>query len=349
MQLKQLHLKNFRCFSEKTLLFESSIVLIEGLNGAGKTSLLEALHYLCYLRTGQNTFFIKAVFSYDQPEAHQEVQVGFSGAKRLVKINQKVVCSFRELMDHYRIVTLTEDDLGLIKEGPDVRRAFIDQAMLLYDPDFATQLRAVRAIADNRNTLLMQGGMRNRELYDVLTEQLWSSSRIIQSARAEAITRLEKETASILKAYFKDQLTISFEYKPKMVTLTESFESFIASNPTLYQDEQRFGRSLFGSHLDDFSISFEHKKSKNFASRGQQKLIILLIKIAQIRELLAKKGPAIFLLDDFMTDFDENRAGAVLAVLADLKAQLIFTAPARTGSLEDALLKLGAQKLILTH
>lgn len=360
MQLKQIYLKNFRCFTEIFLNFQSPIVLIEGLNGAGKTSLLEALHYLCYLRSfrthsprellqaGKATFFIKAVFTQEAADGNQEVQVGFSGAKRLVKINQKVISSFKELLDHYRIVTLTADDIALITDGPDVRRAFIDQLIVLYMIEYAAKLRAVRYIADNRNRLL-QNPSRDRSLYDVLTQQLWAASQDVQHERQATITRLARAANTILQTYFNESIEVSLEYKPKMVVLTDSFEQFLQDNPTLYHDEQRYGRSLFGAHLDDFSIHFAHKRSKSFASRGQQKLIILLIKIAQIQELVAKKGSAVFLLDDFMTDFDEKRVKTILSILSDLNIQLIFTAPSRAGTLEDALMALGAQKILLTH
>ncbi|HSW73657.1 MAG TPA: AAA family ATPase, partial [Candidatus Limnocylindria bacterium] len=135
MQLTQLYLKNFRCFADKTITFESPLVLIEGNNGSGKTSLLEALHYLCYLRSfrthsprdllffGHETFFIKALCEQSGTVAqNHEIQVGFSHKKRLVKIDQRAVSSYKELMDYYRIVTLTEDDVVLIQGGPDVRR-----------------------------------------------------------------------------------------------------------------------------------------------------------------------------------------------------------------------------------
>ncbi|HZW60886.1 MAG TPA: DNA replication and repair protein RecF [Candidatus Babeliales bacterium] len=360
MFLKELQLKHFRCFAQKNISFESPLVLIEGINGTGKTSLVEALHYLCYLRSfrthsprellqaGQSTFFIKAIFNHLEQEGDQELQVGFSGAKRLVKINQKVVCSYKELIDHYRIITLTQDDIELIKGGPEIRRAFIDQVILLYDPEFIAKIRLVRQIADNRNRML-QGNSFSKDLYAVLTEQLWAASQEVQFIRASAIDRLAQETKAMLSVYFDDQVHISLDYKPKMVDLGGSCQQFIDANPQLMSQEQRYGRSLFGAHLDDFSINFEHKRSKSYASRGQQKLIIILLKIAQMRELLVKKGAAVFLLDDFLTDFDEGRAQTILASLADLKGQLIFTAPARSDFLEGALGRMGAQKLILTH
>jgi len=361
MILKQLYIKDFRCFEEKNLSLASSLILIEGSNGSGKSTLLEALHYLCYLRSfrthtprellrfGQDTFFLKAVFETDDhgiTESH-EIQVGFSGKKRLVKINQKPVSSFKELMNFYRIVTLTEDDLNLIKGSPEVRRAFIDQAIVLHDPNFSSKLRAFKTITDNRNKLL-QGRSVDRHYYDILTEQLWTASVEIQQRRQVILKELERDVNTMAEAYFAGDFKIELAYKQKRTKSGQDFGAFIEVNPDLYEEETRFRRSFFGAHLDDFAISLREKASKSFASRGQQKLVTLLIKVAQIKELTLQKGPVVFLLDDFMADFDESNAQILFSVLMALKSQLIFTTPTQSGQFNEKVLSVGGQKISLT-
>lgn len=358
MFIKQVQLNNFRCFTNKKLDFSSNIVLIEGPNGIGKTTLLEALHYACYLRSfrthtprdlmqfEQENFFIKVVFEHIELERNttSNLQVGFSGKKRLVKLNDKAVHSYKELMDHYRIITLTEDDLGLIKLGPDVRRQFIDQAILLYNPSYIQQLKEYKTIVDNRNKLL-QAMRVNKDMYTVWTEQLWHKTNIIQNERVAFLHQLQQEVELMLKAYFPYDVHINFTYKPKKTGGISTLEDFFKVNSNLFETEKRFGRSLFGAHLDDFAITFQGNASRMFASRGQQKLIMLLVKIAQIKALSRQKGPAIFLLDDFMTDFDHDRAQIVIKALTDLKGQLIFTAPIKSSILADMLLEKGAQRI----
>ena len=80
---------------------------------------------------------------------------------------------------------------------------------------------------------------------------------------------MEQEIRALIHAYFNDEFTITFTYAPKKLLKT-SYEEFIASYDQLYHDEQRFGRSLFGAHLDDFTINFQDIKSKNYASRGSK-------------------------------------------------------------------------------
>jgi DNA replication and repair protein RecF len=358
LQLTHLYVKNFRCFSEKRIDFTSKVVVLAGDNGSGKTSLLESVHYLCYLRSfktyspkelvrfGESSFFIKALFASDHDATH-EIQVGLSGAKRLVKLDQKAICSYKDLMNHYRIVTLTEDDLQLVKGTPDVRRTFIDQVILLNDQDFIETIRSFRHTLDNRNALIQQGTI-HKDSSMIWSRQLYEKSQAIQMLRIKWLETLANRVKQLGHDHFGDTLSITFEYTFKKGSLEESFDDFIAKNPELFDLERRYGRSLFGAHLDDFVIRLQDVKSKHYASRGQQKLIALLIKIAQIQELSAQRGGVIFLLDDFMTDFDAQRANIFLDILLQLKGQLIFTTPVNDGFFREKLNSVGAQYISLT-
>ncbi len=346
MHITQLQIKNFRCFQSLELSFNTPITLIEGLNGVGKTSLLEALHYLCYLRSfrthlpqelvrfGQDNFFIKAFLYSDNPNDTYELQVGFSNKKRLVKVNNTALASYKELLQYYRIVTLTEDDIGLIKEGPEARRLFIDQAIILNTADFVTLGKKCRAIVENRNSLLKRGS--SPESHHLWGEQLWQVSVEIQQQRIAVLAQLEKVVCDLAQEYFQNEFQIALNYSSKS-SLRDTYHAFMTANPTLLHDELRMGRSLYGAHLDDFMIQFKQAKSKNFASRGQQKLIVLLLKAAQIRLLGGQKRPAILLLDDFMTDFDSGKAQILLRLLNQLDIQLIFTMPSSDSFLQKEL------------
>lgn len=355
MQLTSLQLKNFRCFKQATFTFDRPIILIEGCNGSGKTSLLEAIHYLCYIRSfrvpsprdliqlGHDTFFIKAHFN----EIHQErvipntIQVGFTGKKRLVKLNQHVISSYKELIDHYRVITITEDDLNLIKGSPDGRRSFIDHVLLLHDPLFIKTIRSVKHVLENRNSLL-QASSNKMDSYELWSRQLWEKSCVVQLSRKAILKKLEERVEKLRCRYLNEVGLIALSYITKRGDFA-SYDDFMTMNPTLYREEHRFGRSLFGAHLDDISITFQSEKSKTFASRGQQKLIVLLIKIAQVQELLEQKGQALFLLDDFMTDFDSKRSEVFLEVLSNLESQLIFTSPAHSDRFRDSIQALQGQ------
>ena len=290
LRLTRVFLKNFRCFDQLVLDLDEPILLVQGANGTGKTSLLEALHYACYLRSfrthlpkdlimfDKNNFFIKTTFRETavQLSLSNEIQVGFAGGRRLVKINQKPISSYKELMDNYRVISVTEDDLDLIKGGPQVRRMFIDQAIILADSEFMSKLRNFRHILDSRNRLLQQM-VSDQDSYYIWTQQLWEASCIIQQKRQKILNIFSQEINSLLAKYFGTSWSIVFTYKAKNMALNALFDDFVRVHQSFFHEEKRYGRSLFGAHLDDIVINFQGKKSKIFSSRGQRKHIVLVI------------------------------------------------------------------------
>lgn len=356
MQLVKLELKNFRCFKQYSIDVTQRIVFIEGGNGVGKTSLLEALHYLCYMRSfrahspkdlvqfGCETFFIKALFAAKNTLEECEIQVGFSGKKKLVKINQKAIDSYKELLEHYRIITVQEHDLDLIGGGPDQRRAFVDHTLMLEDADFLILSRQIKNIVEQRSALLARPGSHNYDEYLLWTEQLWQKTCEVQKHRREMLHKIEARVQELVCLLATDT-NISLVYQSKKDS-KRTFQEFLAAYPDLHEQERRMGYTLFGAHLDDMGILLQDRKSKLFASRGQQKLIVLLLKMAQLSVLSLRGVSPLFLLDDFMTDFDEKIAKKLIEMLLGLDNQLIFTAPAR-GFLGEFLLARGAEHVFL--
>ena len=354
-------LRNFRCFRDTTLDLSGRSVLIEGCNGVGKTSILEALYYSCYLRSfrtsapkelirfGEDTFFIGATMlrEEDGSVSSHDLQVGFCEGKRLATVDRKKISSYKELMGYVRVVSLTEDDLGIIRGGPQARRQFLDQAATMCDAMYVQEMREFRRILHNRNSLLHRGPW-NQDTYAVLTEQLWEKSHAIEVTRKALLTSLTQQVTTFAQDRLALTLDLQFDYRSSLES-SDTYEKFCMQKPDLMRSERQIGRSLFGAHLDDISITIADHNCRLFASRGQQKLIVVLLKIALVMHISAVCGiKPIFFLDDFVTDLDEKRVCELVESLHELDCQLIFTSP-RTGSiLSRALDQFEAHKIELT-
>lgn len=357
MIVTQLHLKNFRCFKQKKIDFSAPITLIKGENGSGKTSILEALYYACYLRSfrthnardmialGEHEFFIRARIATNTSTTQEhDLRIGNAGDKKLVKLDGQAITSFKSLMDHYRVIALFEDDLALVKDGPEVRRIFIDQALLLLNPDKLALFREFRHILDNRNALLKkyQGRpLADMASYRIWTLQLWNISLEVIRVRKELLAILEGKINELL-SNFAQELTIGLTYSAKYELDKEDFTLFERRMDALLTTELRFGRSMFGAHLDDIMITYTNKNTRAFVSRGQQKLVVIVLKVALLEQLTQNRGKTLFILDDFMTDFDEQRIETLVNLLAQLNTQLIFTSPMCHEVLEGVLKTSGA-------
>lgn len=315
-----------RCFTQKQFEFDAHLNLLQGPNGSGKTTIVEALYYLCYLRSfrtnltqeliafDQDSFFIKANLVTALP-GESSLQVGFSRAKRVAKFNGKQIKSFKELISDYRVVLVTADDLNLIQGGPEFRRSFIDQYIYLQNPDWSNQIRAYQRIVDQRNALLKLSKF-DQEQYLFWTKQLATGALLISAARKKALNELETQVNLILAQHFQNELIVELSYQAR------------EWQASLQTKEQIMQRTLFGAHLEDYQIKLSARLSRKFASRGEQKLVIMLLKIAQVvllRQIF--DGIIIFLLDDFVTDLDTSRSIVLFELLGSLGVQLLFTAP----------------------
>lgn len=355
--IQSLDIKNFRCFDHLKVSFEASAVLIKGENGTGKTALLEAIYYLCYLRSfksyaprdlirfNQDGFFIHGSFELDEngPEIVY-LQIGVTTQKKLIKLNNKPAKTFKDLFNCLRVVSLAENDLQIVQGGPDSRRSFIDNYVFLQESNFSQKMHLYRSALNQRNALLQQKPF-DDDLYKILTKKLWTIACEIQKLRLHHLQEIEQEL-KLVQAENLLNCEIDLSYYCRY-SLQRSFDEFYHLNFGLQSEETRMQRTLFGIHLDDLIIKWHKTNARIYASRGQQKLIVLLLKIAQIKGLIKKGGLCILLLDDFITDFDEERIKQLLPLLFSLKCFLLFTCAQKKSFLENELNKYGVQMILL--
>ena len=176
------------------------------------------------------------------------------------------------------------------------------------------------------------------ESYVLWTDQLLAAAYRIQKARTTVLNRLEHEVQTLMPAALGTtaELTMRYEYARPYVESTHysSTEELLVRYPALKNNELLQKRTLFGAHLDDFSLFFQGKLGRTYASRGQQKLLIFLLKLAHIKSLSEayyenKQSHVILLVDDFLADFDEQRAQALLPLMHNLQHNLLLLPPSR--------------------
>ena len=336
MFVKTLHLRQFRCFESLQLSFDTPVTIIEGPNGSGKTSLIEALYFACYLRSFRThlprelalweTKGFSLVLTGDITPASDgwDLKIMVSGSKRMVKANNVTIASYKELFDYYRIIAFNAQDMELVSGSPEERRQFIDQAILLTNPTYIQSLKNFRKILKQRNALLAhptplkttsQQDTESRKLehFSIWTERLQKATIEIRAEREVYVALLEKEL----------QHLINENLKPDIPVVTLKYKAVDERNITI-EREIYMRRSLIGAHLDEIEIFFNQQSARRFASRGQLKLIVYFLKLAQL-SLLNK--PTVVVVDDFITDFDKERSERLIELLCSHGNQVIFTVP----------------------
>lgn len=340
MFLQELELQQFRCFADKKLYFSAPITLITGNNGIGKTSIIEAIYYLSYfksfrssvvtdlMRTGSESFFLRGQFSIKNLESQHSIQIGYSQKKKSIKFDQKLVTSYKQVLSLFQVVTLTEDDIDLIKGYPAGRRAFIDQAVLLENPEALELYKTFKQILSCRNALLERYNQ-NVDFLEltIWTQKLFEISLKIQELRKNVMSQIEQVVNELIDQFFGGIYHVSIAYDSKWLDSGDTQEISMHKIEQLIYQERAIKRSLFGAHLDDLIFQIRGQKARVFASRGQQKLICLLCKISLILIERGDRVKPMLLIDDFISDFDTIRLSNLIDFLISRQNQIIITAP----------------------
>lgn len=328
MLLKSIVLQNFRSYTQSTFSFSENTTVIIGPNTAGKTNLAEALYLLATGKTfkgatdqslihfGKEVGRIKGLILNDQGSMINDQQEkttievvlmspqynnGRFGKKFLVNDVPKSRIYF---IGNFPIVLFRPEELDIIIDGPGVRRDFLNNVLEQVDREYAASLVSYERSLRQRNALLdrvRETGIRNEEQFSYWDELVIQHGQIITKKREaflQWVNTAPKEVIDFQVTY--DHSTISSE------RLLQYKDAEIGA-----------GVTLVGPHRDDFSIALlldgEKRDVKLFGSRGQQRLVILQLKLLQIAYMTEKVGKKpLLVLDDIFSELDAGHIKLVL-------------------------------------
>lgn len=331
MHISQLQVENFRNLDSQVFPLSPTINLITGDNGAGKTSLLEAVYFLGRQRSfrtakpkeliQQGNHYFRLIAKTEQPE-HQiglERRIEGQNLAFQLRIDRQTQKSPSALVKIVPTMAITAQSFQLIDAGPAVRRAFIDYAGVHFEPTFLAVWQGYQKALKNRNAALKQ--KMPKGVIDSFTPTL--------SRYGEQIHSVRKAYFSAFKPLLKKHLTaldfpfaVTIRYAPGWNT-----EIALAENlQNQFEQDYRFSHTRFGPHRADMRFSVANGTAENRLSRGQQKTLILALHLAQI-DLIEQFGSSapLLIFDDIAAEFDINKRNLVLDYLAGLQCQMFFS------------------------
>ncbi len=319
--LNRIRLFHFRNFKELDLEFGDGLNAIVGPNAIGKTTILEAIHFLSVgrsfrttklqeiIKKGEESFSIQAFFSKDGVD--QTLSIFYDGTTKEVKHNQTSYNTFTPLLGLFPTVVYSPFDIELIHGAPPERRRFLNILIAQANPLYAYYLSRYTKALTQRNALLRAKELSTIEIWE---EDLIKSAEILQKKRAEAVEAISEKAKILYQELSSKSEEIKLIYKPSKIS-TQIFEKS-------RERELLLGYSLMGPHRDDLEITCENLSAKNYASEGQKRTIIAAIKLAEQAYL----SPAILLIDDFGIHLDESRK-AKFEEKISANGQLFLTSP----------------------
>lgn len=333
--VQSIRLSQFRCFSQIKISLDAPVVLITGANGTGKTTILEALVYASTLRSFRSSTpaeliqdsklaSVLYVEYIDDLQEQTNVHVELTKRRRIVRINNKCVTKPAELFDVVRVVSITEHDIQFVQGSPEARRYFLDYGLMLHDPTYATLIRRYKRLLDQRNAWLRTGAT-DKESWHIWTQGILDLSVIIRQKRSSFLSNLTTQVCELQSSMAFSCPPIQTMYAPHLITCTTLGE-LVRHHEQLCARERYAQRTLFGAHLDDVCLKLGELNSRIAASRGQQRLVAILFKLAQSISLLNEGQRVILVIDDLMADFDERRLHELLRMLRRMPCQLVLAA-----------------------
>jgi DNA replication and repair protein RecF len=341
MIIKRFIANGFRNIDSCDIKFSSGTNYLYGNNAQGKTNAIEGIYIFARGRSfrscddkdllgfGKEGFRI--YIEYEDKDGDGSLEYAFFGKERRRKKNGYQVKSVKEMIGSFRAVLFYPDHLGLVKDSPEERRAFLNIAIGQCYPFYINCYSDYKSALENRNCLLkfMSKGM----YVDQGEIESWSASlaqyaSYIYVQRREYIKKLELYAKKIMSEISDGSESLSLVYKSDIekenLTREEVKAEYIRIFTESIERERCAGISLFGPHRDDLEILINGKSARHFASQGQQRSVVLSLKLAEgeVNREICGEYP-VFLFDDVLSELDEKRKKYVLSGIKE--RQIIIT------------------------
>lgn len=343
MRIANLKLINFRKFSFFEVSgFGPQLNVIVGNNAQGKTSLLESLNILTQLKSFRTSRY-QDLISHGSVESSitadlekpqtSRIIFGFDQTRKKLQIDGKPSSVRSRYPFMGTSVSFGPDDLGLIKSGPEGRRDFIDQLAVNIDPQLSQSFIQFEKNLSQRNRLLKQlrDGEGSLRVLEVWNESFIKEALSIYQIRSQAIQKLNSILPQIYNLLFGTREEINLRYLHQFEESLPSEKDFFERLEKRREAELAVGHSLIGPHRDDLDIQIGGLSSRAFASQGQCRSLVIALKVAQL-ELTkeAQKLAPILLLDDIISELDEERVKSLLGYLSQYTGQMFLTTVEKT-------------------
>ncbi len=333
MRLRTLSLRHFRNVGFAAFEFSGRQQFLVGGNGQGKTSLLEAAGFITALRSfrtsdnrlvvghGQQTAGIAFIVDHERmKETHVTLQLRHEGKE--VWCDQERITRLADYLGRFPTVVFSSQDLQLVRGSPAGRRRWLDLTLATVDPSYLRVLQTYTRALASRNALLKSGRAADGEL--LAFEQTLAPAAVeLIAARAEGLRRLGGAMTTFYARLCDEAEPAGLTYDPNFVD--PSADSLLARLVSGRARDLQFRTTLVGPHRDDFHFSVKHTAARDFASEGQQRSLVLALRLAQAAWYQEKSGVRpVLLADDVLGELDPVRRRRFWTAL-DPESQIIAT------------------------
>lgn len=353
MKIHQLILKNFRNYSYGDFQFSDKTNVLIGKNAQGKTNLIEAIYLLSVaksFRTRLNQEMIAFDCSYAKilgqistKTMTKKLEMVLFEKGKQARVNDSLCHKTSEFVGILNVVVFTPDDLFFVKGSPKIRRRFMDIELSKISPIYLSYFNQYQHFLKERNQYLKQASLKNKrdDLYlEIITNQLIDTEIEIAKRREQFINRLNELAGQVYQRMAGQEEKIQISYRTffdvKDNDCKEKLEQLYKEN---IERDYRYASSQYGIHKDDIVVLLNDKEASLYASQGQQRSIVLALKIGLLNLIYQEIGEyPVLLLDDVLSELDHERQNLLLNLVSD-QIQTFITTTSIDGLNHDVIKK----------
>ncbi|MDN6320174.1 MAG: DNA replication/repair protein RecF [Marinobacter sp.] len=345
MALVKLHTEFFRNLSPTgPTSFSPSFNLLYGANGSGKTSILEAIGYLglgrsfrinrhqAVVQHGQQRFTVFGGLDRGFEEerntpasdslAHRlGISRDIAQKETMLRVDGEGVRSLSSLAKHLPVSVIDPGVFDIVAGGPGKRRQFLDWAVFHVEPSFASSWQQCQRVTSQRNQTLRNGRL-DEAMLRIWDAQYTALSERISEARKLAFDQIKSAFNSLVhEVDISWAQGLKLDFYPGWDT-SQSLSDVLVRHR---EQEVRMGHTLYGPNRADIRIRFQGRPVAETFSRGQQKTLVILMKIAQSMVLNSLGKQVSFLIDDINAELDQSHRTMLAGKLQELRCQVFIT------------------------
>lgn len=346
MHISKLHILNYRNIEDKELHFSPSFNCILGMNGVGKTNILDSIYHLSMCKSSINSSDIKNIMhgkdffmlkaEYQKSEDEISIYCGLKkGGKKIIKRDDKSYSKMSEHIGLIPIVMISPDDISLVDGLSEERRKMMDSIICQKDKEYLSSLIKYNKLLLQRNSLLRDNN--NSGIFDMLDVFDEQMSFLSDGIRSKRQSFLENYRTIFQEQYLKiapDRENISISYKPSIPidkTILDAFKEARSKDIIL-------GYTSVGVHRDDISFEIDGYPLKKTASQGQKKTFFIALKLSQyIWYRQDNDVKPILLLDDIFAKLDNSRSENIIKIVRGEDFGQIFITDTKSDYLPEIL------------
>ncbi|MBU3915699.1 DNA replication and repair protein RecF [bacterium] len=344
MVINSLYLKNYRNYNEFSVNFCPGINFIHGMNGQGKTNLVESLYYITHLRSFR-TSKMEDLVSYNKDhsiissiltkqEVSHEVGINIHNNHKKVIIDSKNVGLTSEYIKNFFSILFSPDQLAFFKEYPQERRNFFDRILLLFDQEYVQKIKEFNRIKKQKGILLRKGNAKDIHIWNKLLSSVIPKITISRKTIVEKINNTISSIFNNLTGRHEHlQVGYKSDFEERSVINESDIFDFLSQK---METELSKGYLYYGPHKDNFWMTLDEKRDKQSFSQGEYRISFLSLQLA-INGIFSKilDFKPIILLDDIFSELDEEVFQKTIEFISRESNQVFITSTRIPNGLED--------------